>query len=227
VWQELRNELHGQGLEIVTVALDVTVEAAHKIIDRVSPSHPALIDQQHAVDALFGIVNVPAGVWIDEEGIIVRPPEPAFPGRAVYRDMPVPDTLPQRLRDMLAEAAKIRAEPEKYVSALRAWVSEGKNSRFALSPDEVVERSRPRPWEEALAAAHFELGAHLHRVGRIDEAARHWREAHRLQPENWTYKRQAWSLADPLQGPTELYQGDWLSEVRRTGPENYYAPLKM
>ena len=227
MWQTLRDELHGDGLEIVTVALDANLETAQRIIERVSPSHPALIDQKHAVDALFGIVNVPTGVWIDEEGMIVRPSEPAFPGRASYRDMSISNTLPQRLQEMLAEARKIRAEPEKYVGALRAWVKEGKESRYALSPDEVIERSRPRPWEEALAAAHFELGAHLYGIGRPEDAARHWREAHRLQPENWTYKRQAWSLADPMQGPTELYEGDWLSEVRRTGPENYYPQLQM
>jgi hypothetical protein len=227
VWQDLRNELHEHGLEVVTVALDTNVEAARRIIEQVAPSHPALIDQEHAVDALFGIVNVPTGGWIDEDGMIVRPPEPAFPGRAVYRDMKVPDTLPQRVQEMLAEAAKIRAEPEKYVAALRDWVEHGKDSRHALAPEEVIERSRPRPAEEALAAAHFELGAHLHRIERTDDAVRHWREAHRLQPDNWTYKRQAWSLADPLQGPTDLYEGDWLSDVRRTGPENYYPPLRM
>jgi len=227
VWQALRDELHGQGLEIVTVALDANVEAARAIIEQVSPSHPALIDHAHAVDALFGITNVPTGVWLDEGGMIVRPPEPAFPGRAAYRDMPVPDTLPERLKEMLAEASKIRAEPEKYVGALRDWVEHGQESRYALSPDEVIERSRPRPREEALAAAHFELGAHLHSSGRPDDAARHWREAHRLQQDNWTYKRQAWSLADPMQGPTEIYEGDWLSDVRRIGAEHYYPPLQM
>lgn len=192
-----------------------------------SPSHPALIDREHTVDALFGIVNVPSGVWIDEEGMIVRPPEPAFPGRSPLRDRPIPESLPQRIRDMLAEAAKIRHEPEKYVGALRDWVRLGNDSPYALSPDEVIERSRPRPQEEALAAAHFELGAHLYRMGRPEDAARHWRETHRLQPDNWTYKRQAWSLADPTQGPTELYEGDWLRDVRKIGPENYYPPLQM
>jgi len=48
-----------------------------------------------------------------------------------------------------------------------------------------------------------------------------------LQPDNWTYKRQAWSLADPLQGPTEQYEGDWLSDVKKIGAENYYPPLQM
>ena len=227
MWQALRNELHDQGLEIVTVALDANVDAARGIIEQVAPNHPSLIDREHTLDALFGVINVPTGIWIDEAGMIVRPPEPAFPGRSVYKDVKLPDTMPQRIKDMLAEAAKIRTEPEKYLSALRDWVERGEESPYALSPDEVIERSRPRPAEEGLAAAHFELGAHLHREGRPEDAARHWREAHRLQPDNWTYKRQAWSLADPTQGPTELYEGDWLSDVRKLGAEHYYPPLRM
>jgi hypothetical protein len=170
---------------------------------------------------------VPTGVWIDEHGMIVRPPEPAFPGPSAVRDAPISDALPERLRDMLLEARKIRTDPEKYVAALRAWVKDGPASGYALSPDEVIERSRPRPREEALAVALFELGAYLHRAGRTEDAARHWREAHRLQPDNWTYKRQAWSLADPLQGPTDHYEGDWLTDVRKIGAENYYPPLQM
>lgn len=227
MWQALRNELHEDGLEIVTVALDANAETARRIIEQNPPSHPSLIDSEHVVDALFGIVNVPAGVWIDEQGVIVRPPEPAFPGRSSYRDMAISEKLPLRVQDMLSEARKIRTEPEKYVGALRDWVANGEASRFALSPDEVIERSRPRPVEEAFAAAHFELGAHLHRMGEPEGATRHWREAHRLQPDNWTYKRQAWSLADPIQGPTDLYEGDWLSDVRKIGAENYYPRLDM
>ena len=227
MWQALRSELHDQGLEIVTVALDANAETARAVIERHPPSHPSLIDAEHSVDALFGIVNVPMSVWINEQGVIVRPPEPAFPGRASYENMTISDKLPQRLQDMLLEARKIRTDPEKYTSALRDWVAHGDASRFALTPDEVIERSRPRPMEEALAAAHFELGAHLHTAGQSEGAVRHWREAHRLQPDNWTYKRQAWSLADPIQGPTDVYEGDWLSDVRKIGAENYYPPLEM
>lgn len=227
MWQALRSELHDQEIEIVTVALDANAETARRIIEQNPPSHPSLIDAEHTVDALFGIVNVPTGVWINEQGVIVRPPEPAFPGRSAYRDMAISEKLPQRVQDMLLEARKIRAEPEKYVGALRDWVANGETSRFALSPEEVIERSRPRPLDEALAAAHFELGAHLHRMGEPEGAIRHWREAHRLQPDNWTYKRQAWSLADPIQGPTDVYEGDWLSDVRKIGAENYYPPLDM
>jgi hypothetical protein len=34
-------------------------------------------------------------------------------------------------------------------------------------------------------------------------------------------------FADPTQGPTELYDGDWLSDVKAIGAENYYPPLDI
>ena len=50
---------------------------------------------------------------------------------------------------------------------------------------------------------------------------------HRLAPEVWSWKRQAWSLVDPNQGPTEFYEGDWLSDVKRLGGgERYYPPFE-
>ena len=55
----------------------------------------------------------------------------------------------------------------------------------------------------------------------------HFAEARRLEPGNWTYKRQAWSFADPLQVETGPYEGDWLTDIRELGPESYYAPLDM
>jgi hypothetical protein len=229
VWQALRQELHPRGLEIVTVALDVNVEAARASVDAAKPEHPSVYDSAHVVDERLGMVNVPNGVWIDEDGIIVRPAEPAPADnpqpRAAFRELP-PDT-PQHLRDMLAEARKLRYEPKKYNAALRDWVEHGSQSRFALSSDEVVQRSGKRGIAEATAAARFELGHYLWASGHPDLAPLHWREAHRLQPENWTYKRQAWSLADPLQRQTDLYDSNWLDDTRRVGPENYYPPLEM
>ena len=89
MWQELREELHPRGLEVVTVALDLKgVETAGRWIEAAAPRHPALIDRAHVVDELLGIVNVPSGVWIDEGGAIVRPAEPAVPRRAPTRRVP-------------------------------------------------------------------------------------------------------------------------------------------
>jgi hypothetical protein len=229
VWQDLRTELHPRGLEIVTVALDTGgADAAGPWIDLAKPAHPALIDEAHLLDELLGVVNVPSGVWVDEQGTIVRPPEPAFPGRVVLADLELPPNSPPRLVEMMAEAAKIQVEPARYIAAVRDWVERGSESAFALEPAEVVARSRPRPPEVSRAAACFELGQHLHRNGHPTDAVGWFREAHRLQPDNWTYKRQAWELVDPVfQGPSQEYEGDWLSDVRAIGAENYYPPVDL
>jgi hypothetical protein len=230
VWQALRTELHPHGLEIVTVALDVDREAAYRFIDRAAPDHPSLIDSAHVVDELLGVVNVPNGVWIDEEGVLARPAEPASPGRnpALESLMSIDtSTLPPHLADTLVEARKIKLDHESYVVALRDWVANGPASPYALTPDEVVRRSQPRPLEVATAAAAFELGQELHRKGHPSDAVAWFREAHRLQPDNWTYKRQAWSLIDPLQGPTDEYDGHWAKDIKAIGAENYYPPLDL
>lgn len=210
------------------MALDTGgVDAAGPWIDRARTSHPALIDQGHVLDELLGVVNVPTGLWIDEDGLIVRPPEPAFP----WRPRPVSEELlaqlPRIAVEQLQEAQKMRIDPEGYVAALRDWVQRGADSRFALTPEDLVSRSRARDDDQARAAACFELAQHLERGGHHDEAVTWFREAQRLQPENWTYKRQAWSLSDPLQGPTDDYDSDWLTEVRRLGAENYYPAVEL
>jgi tetratricopeptide (TPR) repeat protein len=227
VWQELRSELHPRGLEIVTVALESGgaglarpwIEAAHS-------EHPALIDAGHACDELFGIVNVPSGIWIDESGTIVRPPEPAYPRRPAFLDGAVPPDASARQREAIEVTRRLHVEAERYIAAVRDWVERGARSRFALAPDEVVRRSRPRPREEGEAAAHFALALTLRDRGETDRAAAHFREAHRLYPENWTYKRQAWALAGPERD--RIYGTDWLTEVKRMGgPERYYPALEM
>ena len=174
MWQTLRSELHPQGLEIVTVALDTAgTEAVRPWIEAANPDHPSLIDQAHILDELLGVVNVPNGVWIDEQGMIVRPPEPAYPRRptsfrrhdSASQDLVEGELSPQqrRAREIRAEVRKIRIEPEAYIAALRAWVANGAASRYALAPDEVTRRSHARPPEVAEAAASFELGQYLHR----------------------------------------------------------------
>jgi hypothetical protein len=238
VWQTLRSELHSQGLEIVTVALDTAgIEAARPWIEGANPDHPSLIDQAHILDELLGVVNVPNGVWIDEQGMIVRPPEPAYPRRptsfrrldSARQDLVEGELSPhqRRAREVRAEVRKIRIEPEAYIAALRDWVANGAASRYALAPDEVTRRSHARPPAVAEAAASFELGQYLHREGHADAAVPWFRAAHRLQPDNWTYKRQAWTFVDQEQGPNEVYDGDWLSDVRTIGAENYYPPLDL
>ena len=228
MWQDLYRELGPRGLQIVTVALDTGgVEAVRPAIEAAQPEHPTLIDQAHIVDELFGITNVPSGVWIDEAGRIVRPPETAYPHQPNYQDRVIPPDASAEEAAAIAEVRKLRTEAEKYVAALRDWVEHGAGSRFVLAPEEVLRRSQPRGVEEARAAAHFELGQHLHLLGRTEDAVPHFREAYRLQPDNWTYKRQAWDLLPPDQTPLAVYGSDWLTDVRKIGAENYYPPLEM
>jgi hypothetical protein len=227
VWQVVRDELRPLGLEIVAVAMDTDgIRAAGPWIDAAKPTYPQLLDPGHSLGALLGIINVPMGVWIDEQGVLVRPAEPCFAPRERGFGK-LPEDAPQRMKDMLAEAAKLDVDTRIYAAALRDWARNGRQSRYALSPEEVVRRSAPRPIAVSQAAASFELGQHLHRTGRVDAARPFFRAAHRLQPENWTYKRQAWSMVDPLQGPTEYYDSDWLSDVRKIGAQNYYPKPEM
>lgn len=199
----MRSELHPLGVEIVTVSLELSgPEASRSSIEAAQPEHPSLLDPTHQLDALFGVVNIPNVIWIDEHGVIVRPAEAGWPGPTVY---------PAEMAERMAERA--RRSPESvarrtemmkvigsgqdrpaYPDALRDWVINGASSRFAMTPDEVIAASRPRDMDGSRAAAHFELANHLWRAGQRDAAIVHFNECHRLDPDNWTYKRQAWSL---------------------------------
>jgi hypothetical protein len=245
----LRKELHPKGVEIVTICLDsIGVEAARPYVERAQPEHPSLIDVAHVVDERFGVVNIPNSVWIDEAGMIVRPAEPAWPGApdaANADEGSAPPTPPEdpsgRLAEMMEAASEIVHDGPTYVAALRDWAERGAASEFALSPDEVIGRSGRRGMEEATAAAEFELAQHLFRAGDLDSARAHFREAHGLQPDNWTYKRQAWSIEpSAFEGPLErfwqgplpgkeadwAYDGDWVRDAKAAGPANYYPRFR-
>ncbi|MDB6061582.1 MAG: Thiol:disulfide interchange protein [Verrucomicrobiaceae bacterium] len=235
IWAELRERFYPQGLEIVTIAMDTGgAEAARPWLEMAKPKHPALIDAAHSVGELFGVVNVPNGIWIDEQGMIVRPAEPSWPGRTPVTDMKPADIAQAGMSQdveatqlaLLDEVGKMLFETDLYLEMLEDWVKNGANSRYVLSPEEVIERSQPRSPDIASAAAHFELGEFLHRNGQHELAVQHWREAHRLQPLNWTYKRQAWNIEDPMtQSAPTVYDGTMLSEVRKYGAENYYPKI--
>jgi len=217
---------------VVTVALDVEPQHTYKWIDAASPTHPSLIDTMHVTDDLFGFVNIPMAVWIDETGTIVRPAEGASIERSPLRDMDIPDGLPERLDRTFREVKAIPDVSDEYRAAIVDWARNGADSPYVLSPDEVIARSLPRGDDEARAAACFELGEHLRRTVGAEAAVPWWREAHRLYPSNWTYKRQAWTLVttpegadenDLLQGPNDVYEGNWLDDVIAGGGGEAYT----
>ena len=219
----------------MSVALDVNPEKARPWIEAAAPTHPSLIDVTHVTDELFGFVNVPMAVWIDETGTLVRPAEQAAIERSPARDMEIPDGIPERMQRMLEEVKAIKDPSAAYRAAVVDWVERGAASQFALDPAAVIDRSGGRSPDHARAAACFELGQHLWRTVGHDAAVPWWREAHRLFPENWTYKRQAWTIAttapdadapDLVQEAGATYGTSWLDDVRRLGGgEQYYAPV--
>ena len=241
MWRALRDELHPQGVELITVGLDsLGAEGCRAALETAAPSHPALIDTHHQMASHFGIVNIPQSVWIDEKGMIVRPVESAPPPPTDPAPAPSgSEALPQRLTDIMVEAAQIETDPARYHQALRDWVANGSKSQYALSPEAVIKRSNPPSGDRAMGHAHFELACEAVVQNAKDLAIRHFRAAHALVPESWTYRRQAWSLeaveaAGPFarfwQGPSPdapenwPYESDWLTDIRREGPANYYAP---
>ena len=217
---------------MATVALDVEPAHAHQWIDRAAPTHPSLIDTRHVTGELFGFINIPMAVWIDEAGTIVRNAETASIERSPLRDMDIPDGIPERMTQMFTEVKAIPDDSAAYRAAIVDWVERGSESPYALSPDRVVERSRPRGAAEAEAAASFELGQHLRATVGEDAAIPWWRRAHELDPGNWTYKRQAWTLVttstdatenDLIQGPNDVYTGNWLDDVLASGGGANYS----
>ncbi len=213
----------------MTVALDTDVDAARPFHEAAHPTHPSLVDPAHLMVGLFGITNVPFGIWIDEDGTIVRPAELAFAPRQSRDADPQQSSfiaqLPERQRRIIETMTTNMHDTERYPAAVRDWAAHGRDSRYVLSEAEVIERSRPRPREFGLAAAHFELAQHLHRAGFPRDAVPHFQEAHRLDPTNWSYHREALSLVDPDWG--EVYERDMLSEVEAVGAETFYPPLDM
>ena len=117
------------------------------------------------------------------------------------------------------------------------WVERGPTSAFALSPERwwhgpaAVRRTRPGPRPASSSAS--TCGA---RSGE-EAAIPWWKQAHALFPENWTYKRQAWTLAttapdapapDLIQEAGDVYGTSWLDDVLRLGGgERYYPELSV
>ena len=185
-----------------------------------------------AVVDVFGITNVPFGLWVDEQGLIVRPPEVAYAPRGPDptagwqgQDQVIEQMDPERRALIQAMVKQTTGEMSRYSDAVRDWVAKGAESQYVLSAAEVIERSRPRPPDAARAAAEFELGCYLHRAGHKLDAVHHFEDAHRLDPENWSYLRQAFAVVDDSMG--NPYGTDLLTEVVRVGADTFYPDLMI
>lgn len=189
-------------------------EQARVWIEQSKAAYWCLIDADHRVAALYGLVNVPQAVWIDEAGRIVRPPESAGAtdhfrrmDRSTFRMAPEDQAARQTAR-------------QTYLDAVRDWVLTG---HYAL-PEEDVRRKLPHATEATAAAeAQFRLGLWLHRHGRGTEARAAFAEASRLHPDSWSIWRQAADLeaVGNAGGPA------FWARVDALGERPYYPPAVL
>ena len=189
---------------IVSVAEDTGgVKDAGQWIAAAKPEYTALIDDKHLVTHLYNMVNVPTAVWINEQGRIVRPNEVAYVDNR-YKAMHGIDAAP-------------------YLDAIRDWVANGDRSAYIMSGQQLQERLKPQSPDRAMADAEFALGEYLYKQGHGPDAIPHFKEAQRLAPDNWNYKRQAWALSDAERD----YGTTFMKEVQKLGVKPYYEPRKL
>jgi peroxiredoxin len=167
-WQVLRDELAPTGFEVLSISLDDDVEAARPWVDAAQPhpEFPVLVDPDHRIAELYGVVNVPSVVWIDEHDQVVRPPVIA-PGDNQFREF----------TDIDADV---------HHDQLRRWVADD-----TLPYDGDGARSHVEAPTQELQQARVErrLAAWLHRHGHDQAAAVHFERAVELAPFDFTIVR--------------------------------------
>jgi hypothetical protein len=205
-WQTLYAELKDKNFEIVSVAQDTGgAKDAAPWITKTKLDYTVLVDDTQQVTRLYDMVNVPTAVWINEKGRIVRPNEVAYV-----------DNRYKALHGL---------DASEYLSAIRDWAANGDKSQFVLSEAELKERLAPQKPEHAQAAAEFSLAEYLSHKGLEKDAIPHYKEAQRLNPDSWNYKRQAWALSG--MDAEKEYGTNFGKEVQKLGKKPYYAPRKL
>ena len=172
-------------------------------ITAAKPEFTVLVDDHQIVTQKYHMVNVPTGVWIDERGRIVRSNEVAF------------------IDDRFKSFTNMDSAP--YIDAIRDWAAHGAKSIYALSEEALKARIKPVNDDRRKADAEFGLGTYLYKQGKGPDAIPHFKEAQRLDPDNWNYKRQAWALSDADRD----YGTNFRKEVQKLNGKPYYEPHKL
>ena len=144
------------------------------------------------------------GVWINEQGRVVRPPEPAWTATRTDNFGGKP----------------LAIEGDLYLSALRDWVANGDKSAYALSDEDYSRRVKPRSSAELEAEASFKLAVWFQQAGKATLAAEYFQRAQQLNPDDWNYHRQEWSFTPREAGKK------WLEKfLKQQAP--YYPKLEI
>lgn len=165
---------------------------------------------------------MPNAVWIDEAGRIARPAETAGAIDTVL-DRETLTRTPESARAWDAARAA-------YLQAIRDWVRTG---RYALRADEVLRRRPALTQAAALAAAHHRLGTWLMRQRDERAAQPHFAEAVRLEPDRWTYRRDAWAQGNDRPGGRTALSAEgrsadaYWAALDALGDRRFYPPADL
>jgi hypothetical protein len=193
VWQTLQNELGDSGFTIIAIALDADVDAVREWATVEPLSFPVLIDRDFVFAERYGIVNVPATVWIDEDGKVVRPADTAM-GDDRFR-------------------AFSNVDSAVHHDKLRAWVNDGVRDL----DDAAVREFQELPTEEVqLARLHRRVAMELRDRGDEAGATEHLTAARALAPLDWTIRRGSMPLLgeDPFGNEFFGFVGEWMEAGR-------------
>lgn len=154
----------------MAVALDDSLEAIRPWVDAADPPLTTVtvaLDADHRLAEAYGITNVPATVWVDEDGTVVKPPT-ITPGDDQFRDFTQIDSAAHH-------------------DALRRWVHDGVVPM--AEGGDAPASARPPTAQEQEARAERRLASWLHRNGHPEAAEAHYARAVELAPLDWTISR--------------------------------------
>ncbi len=188
MWQTLQEELGPHGLSIIAVAIDNDVPAVRNWAAE-APGLTYAIDRDYTVAERYGIVNVPASVWI-EHGRIVRPADTAMGD------------------DRFRQFAKI--DSKVHHDRLRAWVLRGERDVDDDAARNLIETPTP---ELQLARLHRRIAVQLHDRDDRDGATEHLAAAAALAPNDWTIRRGSMPMngVDPFGTEFFSFVEEWMA----------------
>ena len=180
--------------------------AAGEWYDRANLTYTTLLDVTHQISSLYNLVNVPSGVWIDEEGRILRINEGTYAKTHLL--------------------GNTEFGTDAYAPAVRDWVANGADSPYVWSREQVSAKIRQRTTEEALAEPTFKLGVYFFEQGNETLARTYWERAQQLYPDNWSFHRQDWSFIDAASRGQKFQEKASNYDVLG-GDKPYYEPLDL
>lgn len=203
VWQSIYEELKSDNFEIISVAQDTGgEEAAGSYFDDANVTYTAIIDVNHHISSLYNLVNVPSGVWIDEEGKIMRINEGTYAKEHFDGAWGTND----------------------YVPIVRDWVAKGADSEYVWDRSKVRESIIQRTPDAERAQPAFRLGGYYFTNGNDEKAEQYWTMAQELDPTSWNYLRQDLEYEEGGNAGPE-----WRArrEQVESAGGSYYAPLEI